>query len=295
MKKEKFIRDKGLIPKNPPFGGGSPGAGLLIILVFFAAPAACFAAPLFSLSLEDLVGSDRATILRTSAEPLFKVQLKNPQPVLLPRHAALQSLATEIQRNLEPTILVETLSLYRKPGASADNGAAWTETERAELFNQALALSTLSGIQYYSASRGVMRTFYESSRVIEGPDKKQPLPDPSYVSPPAQLTLFAKQKDLTFGDNIYQYEYRSYPDAFVFIQQNLTSMTAGIIPAVGKNKLRTIMAVIDSGEVLLIYAASMAKAVSLPGMDERIGNSFTNRAAAILKWFTGRADTALGK
>ncbi|MDR1585846.1 MAG: hypothetical protein LBS57_00170 [Treponema sp.] len=272
----------------------------IIILVFFAA-AVCFTAPLFSLSLEDLVGSDRAAILRTGAEPLAKVQLKNPQPVLLPRHAALQRLAAEIQQNLEPAILVETLSLYRKPGSSAagegapaDNGAAWTETERAELFNQVLALSTLSGIQYYSASRGVMRTFYESSRVIDGPDKKQPLPDPSYASPPARLTLFARQKDLTFGDNVYQYEYISYSDAFVFIQQNLTPMTAGIIPAVGKNKLRTVVAVIDCGDSLLIYSASMAKTAALPGMSERIGNSFTNRAAAILKWFTGRADAVLG-
>jgi hypothetical protein len=269
-----------------------------IVLACFAA--ACFAAPLFPVSLEDLVGSDRAERLRTSAEPLTEVQLKNPQPVLLPRYGALQRLAADLQQNLEPGILVETLSLYRKPrpagggGNAADGGAAWAEAERAGLFNQALALSTLSGIQYYSASRGVMRTFYETSWIIDSPDKKQPLPDPGYASPPAQLTLFARQKDLTFGDNIYQYEYRSYPDAFVFVQENLTAMTVGIVPAVGRNKLRSIMAVIDSGEDLLIYAASMAKAAALPGMGGRIGNSFTNRAEAILKWFSGRADIVFG-
>jgi hypothetical protein len=274
-------------------------------LVFFAAAAVCFAAPLFSVSLEDLVGPGNAAILRTSAEPLTQVQLKNPRPVLLPRHADLQQLVAELRQNLEPAILAETLSLYRKPGlpgrGAADgdtadnNSAAWTGAERAELFNQALALSTLSGIQYYSASRGVMRTFYESSWVIDGPDKKQPLPDPSYASPPARMALFARQKDLTFGDNIYQYEYRSYPDAFIFIQQNLTAMTVGIIPAVGKNSLRSIMAVIDTGDSLLIYAASMARAAALPGMSERIGNSFTNRAAAVLKWFVDRADAVFGK
>ncbi|MDR1318583.1 MAG: hypothetical protein LBJ90_03085 [Treponema sp.] len=268
-----------------------------VALVFSAVTAVCFAAPLFSASLEDLVGSDRAAALRTSAEPLTEVQLKNPQFLLLPRHTALGRLAAELRQNLDPVILVETLSLYRKPypaGGSGTAGAAWNEAERAGLFNQALALSTLAGVQYYSASRGVMRTFYETSRVIDGPDKKQPLPDPSYASPPALLTLFARQKDLTFGDNIYQYEYRSYPDAFVFVQQNLSAMTAGIIPVVGRNKLRSIMAVIDSGDVLLIYAASMAKAAALPGMGERIGNSFTNRAAALLGWFAGRAGAVFG-
>jgi hypothetical protein len=80
----------------------------------------------------------------------------------------------------------------------------------------------------------------------------------------------------------------------IFVQQNLTAMNAGIIPAVGKNKLRTVMAVIDAGDSLLIYAVSMAKAAPFPGLGERIGNSFTNRAEAVLKWFSGRADGVFG-
>jgi hypothetical protein len=67
-------------------------------------------------------------------------------------------------------------------------------------------------------------------------------------------------------------------------------MSYGIIPAVGKNKLRSIVAVCDAGEYLLIYAASMAKAASVPGLNERVGNSFITRAEAILTWFTGQAD-----
>jgi hypothetical protein len=50
------------------------------------------------------------------------------------------------------------------------------------------------------------------------------------------------------------------------------------------------IAIIDTGDSLLIYAAAMAKAASLPGIGDRIGASFTNRAKAILQWFTGRAD-----
>jgi hypothetical protein len=72
-------------------------------------------------------------------------------------------------------------------------------------------------------------------------------------------------------------------------------MNAGIIPAVGKNKLRSLVAVIDAGDSLLVYAASMARAVTIPGMGERIGSSFTNRAEAILKWFAGRADRVFGR
>jgi hypothetical protein len=62
---------------------------------------------------------------------------------------------------------------------------------------------------------------------------------------------------------------------------------------VRKNNLRSVVAVLDAGDSLLVYVASMGKAASFPGMNERAGRSFSNRAAAILSWFTRRADGAL--
>jgi len=245
------------------------------------------AMPLFAASLEELTGAERAAALRASAETLTQVQLKAPQPALLPSHDSIRQLFNDVRHTLQPTIMVESLFLYRKPLAQT---GGWSETERIKLYNQALSISTLAGIQYFSASRNAMRTFYETSRHIDSPASKKPLPDPVLTNIPPVFTLYARQKDLTFGDNIYRYDYYSYPDAFVFVQENLTAMNAGIIPALGKNKLRSFLAIFDAGDSLLIYAASFAKAASMPSMNERIGNSFTNRAAAILKWFTARAD-----
>jgi hypothetical protein len=139
-----------------------------------------------------------------------------------------------------------------------------------------------------------MRTFYETSTVIDGPDTKRVLADPVYPEP-RPLTLYARQKDLTFGENIYRYDYYAESGAFLFVQQNLTAMNAGIIPAVGKNKLRSVVAVIDSGSHLLIYAVSMAKAPALPGLKERIGSSFSNRTEAVVGWFAGQADRVFGQ
>ena len=239
----------------------------------------------FSASLDELVGAERAAVLRAAVEPLSEVQLKTPSPRLLPRHGELGRFVAEIQNSLEPNLFVETLSLYRKPHV-----AEWSGIEQTSLLNQFVALSTLAGIQYYSESRKTMRTFYESSGVIDNPTHKNPLPDPVYSALPDSLMLYARQKDLTFGDNIYRYSYHTGKDYLFFVQENLTAMNSGIIPAIGKNKLHSLVAVIDSGDSLLIYAAAMAKTVSLPGMGERIGASFTNRAKAILKWFNGRAD-----
>ncbi|MDR3145367.1 MAG: hypothetical protein LBU21_03740, partial [Treponema sp.] len=118
--------------------------------------------------------------------------------------------------------------------------------------------------------------------------------DPHYAELPSGLSLYARQRDLTFGDNIYEYRYHTGPDSFVFVQRNLTALKVGIISAVGKDKLRSLVAVIDAGDSLLIYAVSLAKATALPGLGTRIGDSFTNRAQAILSWFNTQADAAFG-
>jgi hypothetical protein len=258
--------------------------------------------PVFSASLEELVDMGAAASLKAASESaalgsadvgsVTELQMKNPNPRLLPKNGELQRFVLETLNNLEPNILVETLSLYQRPQSSPQtaNPAGWSQEEQTGLFNQFIALSSLKGIQYYSESRKAMRIFYESSTVIDDPFKKNPQPDPSFAACPDSLTLYARQKDLTFGDNIYRFEYHTGSDIIYFSQENISSMNAGIIPAIGKNKFRTVMAVIDAGDTLLIYAAAMAKTVSVPGMGERIGASFTNRVNAILKWFVGRAD-----
>jgi len=239
----------------------------------------------FSASLEELVDPTHIVQLRSGAS-VSETQLKNPVLKLLPRHEELRQFVTGAISSLNPSLAVETLFLYKKPVSTN----SWSYTQRTDLFNQTLAISTLTGIQYFSASRNTMRTFYESSGVIDGPQTKKPLPDPFYIQPPESLTIYTRQKDLTFGDNIYRYDFKLVRDAMFFIQENETVLSYGIIQAIGKNRLRSAFAVIDCGDSLLIYAVSMARAAALPGMGDRISDSFGNRAEAVLKWFTGKAD-----
>jgi hypothetical protein len=251
--------------------------------------AVLFALPAGALSLEELAGTETAAELR-AGKTLSRVQLRNPSPALAPRHGDLRTLLDQTLAELGSGIMVESLTLYQKPRSASRS--AWTDAERLALFNSALALSSLTGIQYYSASRDAMRTFYEYSRVIDSPDTMRELADPHYPALPANLGIYARQRDLTFGDNVYEYRYHTGPDSLVFVQRNLTALKIGIISAVGKDKLRSLVAVIDAGDELLVYAVSLAKAAALPGLGNRIGNSFTNRAQAILGWFSAQADGA---
>ena len=265
---------------------------ILWSLIFAILPLLFSGPGIYAMSLEELVGNEQAKALLAGERPLL-TQFKDPRFRLAPWHDSLRALIGKQLSELGPSVMVETLYLYKKP-LEAER-PAMSAAEEAGLFNQVLALSTLAGLQYYSATRGAMRTFYETSSVVDGPSGKKPIGDPFYPRPPAAITVYARQKDLTFGDNTYQYNFYYEPGSLIFIQENLTTMMAGIIPAVGKNKLRSAVAVLDLEDHLLVYAVSMAKVASLFGMNDRVGNSFSNRAEAIIHWFSDQADKAFRK
>jgi len=248
----------------------------------------------FSIPLENIITNDQiAKVLSSDRYQLVSTQLTNPTPSLMPNQSDIRKSVMGIMGTLKPNILVETLYLYAKPAKSKTDSAVWDEKQKITVFNQITALSTLAGIQYYSSSRGAMRTFYEYSSVIDGPVTQKPLSDPVFTTPPSVLTVFARQKDLTFGDNIYRYDYLNTADVILFTQENITSLSYGFIPVIGKGNLRTVMAIVDSGEFILVYAASMAKAASIPGFSDKISSSFTNRAQAVLRWFSDRLNREL--
>ncbi|MCL2381723.1 MAG: hypothetical protein FWC64_09060 [Treponema sp.] len=258
--------------------------------LFFAAFLWAFSGSgVFGLGLEALVDPQYADALRGGERPVL-VQFGSPTPRLIPRHDFLRQHIEAVRRELGPSVMVEILYLYRKPPHAQTT--VWTAEEKASLYNELLALSTLAGIQYFSASRGGMRTLYENSQVIDGPATRRPLPDPVFAHPPAELSVYVRQKDLTFGDNVYQYNFFTAPGILIATQRNLTPLSVGPITAVGRNNLRSTVAILDAGQYILVYTVSMARAAALPGMRDRVGNSFISRAAAIIQWFSDRADRA---
>jgi hypothetical protein len=261
----------------------------LLIIVFSFAAAPC----VFSVPLENLISPVHAERLLSGDELIIEAQLRNPAARLLPRNSDLRQFVSGAMDSLNPNMLVEALYLYRKPARFQTAGGSWDDRQRAGILNQMASISSLAGIQYYSASRGGIRTFYETSVVIDRPETRNPLPDPVFENAPAGHTLYTRQKDLTFGDNIYRFDYVTTRDTVFCIQENVTSLSMGIIPVIGRGNLKTVIAVIDCGDNFLIYAASMVRALSVPGLADRISNSFRYRAEAILQWLSGRLDSEL--
>ena len=244
-----------------------------------------------SVPLSDLTGEQKAQTLRVE-ESIKNLVVNQVKPTLAPSSESGMNLATEIEK-FGPNVIVEALYLYKKP--ATQSGSSWTDAERVIIFNILRSLSTLSGIEYYSASRGAMRVFYEKSYAVAGPDSKEPIADPIVASVPEQATLFAVQKDLTFGENRYRYDYKASVADLSFTQTNLTHMSYGIIPLIGREALRTSVLVSYTPEGYLLYAVSATKTTLLPGVEGKMKTSFSNRADAIYRWFSQRADAALAE
>ncbi|MDR2803131.1 MAG: hypothetical protein LBB22_02435 [Treponema sp.] len=256
----------------------------LTVSLFFAG-FTCFALPLDELAdrqvRDELI---RGKILSGASFDKFDSRLIQR---LMPNYIPLRQLFGKSIAELDPSMLVENLYLYKKPPNFRNR--LWTEAEKTAVLNALVSISQLAGVQYYSASRNSMRVFYETSSVIDDPQKKTPQADPAFTlgeTAPPKISLYARQKDLTFGDNIYRYDYAIDDSAVMFKQTNYSTLYYGIIPVIAKGKLCTIAAVIDAEEYFLIYAVSMAKAPSIPAINKKAGSSFASRAEALIKWFT---------
>jgi hypothetical protein len=245
----------------------------------------------FSLSLDALLGNGVAE--RLVAEGEIARNDREAALGLPPRYVPLAQLLRQTMETLRPNLVMESLFLYTKPPAA--NREMWTVEERGAIYNETLALSTLAGLEYFSRRRNRMHTLYESSRVVDRDDTKRTLADPVYPAPPARLELTARQKDTTFGDNVYLFTYMADEAAFIVTQENITTITLVLVPVVGKNNMHSVVALLDAGPYLLIYSVSLARVVMLPGIREQMNTSIGNRTAALLAWFSGRADIAYEK
>lgn len=240
-------------------------------------------APTGSLSLlARLLPADAASQIAASGKA---VRTSSGEAGLLPLHRG-SDLIRDSLASEKPSLLVEAVFVLPRPKPADD---AATSTELASIYGILRSLGSLQGIEYYSVSHKSMRTFYAESFIIDDPSSKAKVPDPSPPAPgalPATQTLFAFQRDLSFGANTYRYDYRSYPDAILLKSSNLTRMSYGPLPLIAPSTLNTRLLVIQAEDGLLFYVESGTEAPAI--FRGRLGESFANRAEALYRWFSAK-------
>lgn len=220
------------------------------------------------------IRSEELDQLLTSGE-LVNMYGSPDRPRLAP--VFLSEVRQDINR-LDPGLGVEVLVLLDQP-----NGGQPSTLQTYETLH---AISTMAGIEYYSASRGYMRTLFHESYVIDDPDERNRVPDPQFDSVPPVDTVHVFQRDSSFGKNVYELRYRTEGDAILLSMTNLTRMLyRGIVPALGPERLRMHIAVVPVGDKVLLYGSSGADSINALGMEERARNSFYNRIVALHSWY----------
>lgn len=199
-------------------------------------------------------------------------------PQLLPAHPFAPTIRRKIAAD-GANVTVELLFAFPR-ARPAD-----VEAERLALYNLMRSVSTLQGIEYWSASRNSMRTLYARSFRIDNANSRNRLADPLVSVVPEKDSFLVLQEDLTFGTNVYEMSYESDRSGILMETVNLTGLWYGIIQAVGERSFHVRTLVIPCDEHVLVYIASTANASILPGVQGKIEDSFGNRARAIYAWF----------
>ena len=157
------------------------------------------------------------------------------------------------------------------------------------LYNILHRISSMEGIEYYSASRKRMRTFFAQAYAIESYENPVPVNDPVFSDIPAFDILPIFQEDLTFGKNISQAYYEYSDGICTMTVVNQTTMKY-VIPVIPEGGLVMSMQIIPVGDELYFYGVCGVDMISLFGIERKKKESFYNRLKAMYNWFTGEIE-----
>jgi hypothetical protein len=226
-----------------------------------------------------LSDTQRQTLLEQGTVSQLHSDLRETGRLELPLAPAFGIEVQEELASVEPTLGVEMLFLLDSPTDDTMVGL--------DLYRVLQSIGSMTGIEYYSSSRGERRELFSESYVIANPRDRTPLADPIASVVPQSATIYILQRDASFGRNVFMVTYTVADSSILLSMSNETRMyVRGIIPAVAPDRLRLALVVRLIGEgKLLLYGACAARSGALFGLEEQVQESFQNRLIALHDWF----------
>ncbi|MCX7787009.1 MAG: hypothetical protein N2442_04870 [Spirochaetes bacterium] len=233
------------------------------------------------------LSEEERTDLRTKGE-VTRYYFESIPPRWMPKDRLGVDLLKEIEK-VETVIGVESMHLlsYTAAGSLVPSSSEQRGDRDSLLtvYNLLLSVSTMKGLQYYSASRGRMRTLFAESYVIRSPEDPTPIPDPKVNLLPTEQVLFVFQEDLTFGKNITQWKYRSKGEELSISITNLTPMKYSFFTVADPGNMQIHLLVVPAEEGIVFYGCMVAKSPRFLGLEKTRTESFYNRIKALFTWF----------
>jgi hypothetical protein len=232
------------------------------------------------LTLDSLFAPDAVAELRAAGA--VKRTFRGAEGLrLFPRLPSRDRVARRIAE-LDATVGVEMIVSYR-PASGPPGG------DRRTIYNALHAVSSLEGIEYFSASRGRMHTFFYDASFVESADGGARLPDPlldEAPQPGLSERRYASFEDATFGRYVVEVAYEVGESSFVLGLTNAGTIRKMLIPFVQPGALLSTIVVVPLEDQIVVYGVSCVRALNVLGLVERRGeDSFTNRLAALMSWF----------
>ena len=189
--------------------------------------------------------------------------------------------------SIHPTIGVETVLLLPMPAHIRN--IEDRDTLMLTLYNIMRRVSTIEGVEYYSASRGHMRIFFDQFYAVSGINDPERKEDPLVTTVPETDTITVFQQDLTFGKNYSTLIYKQ-EDRYISLSiKNLKTMWYGIIPLIGPKHMQIHLIVFPFDDYIVFYGNSGVKTnISLFGIEKSKTDSFYNRIMALFNWFSNQ-------
>ena len=150
-----------------------------------------------SIAILKYINKECSDILYSEGEVSSIIRHKE-LPILIPEIDAKERIINEI-KEIDQTIGVEILLLFKTNNDFFNDPSGRDNGNLVTLYNILQSISSLKGIEYYSASRERMRIFYHDAYVIDSPEKKVKRDDPVMYNIPGESVLFAYFKDSSFG------------------------------------------------------------------------------------------------
>jgi len=187
----------------------------------------------------------------------------------------------------DSNLIIEALVFLPSPALGGSYSASSQIDALGLLFNQ---FSSLQGIQYWSASRKIMRTLYTDAFRVDNPNDKNKIKDPETIAEfrailPQKTYIY--QKDQTFSGIITEVQCAISQTTFLMTNTNVTPLRLIGIPVLSADGIRTGFLAAPSPEGIFLYFVTSIKSPSI-GRD-RVFESASNKALALLHWFISAA------
>ncbi|MFO7850180.1 MAG: DUF6675 family protein [Spirochaetia bacterium] len=239
-------------------------------------------------SINSLLPRERIEEIRSSEENGINRFFTSNEEAGLSPASPLSGELEEKAHSIDYAVGVESLHLIPDEDISQRLLSLPREEYLLELYNTLRSISSLEGIEYYSASRDRMRLLFEESWVIESPEDSTRLPDPENSTIPDRDTLYIHQKDLTFGDSISRVLYRHEENALSMSITNETTMRYMFFPLLKEGNMSMQMLILPVKEGIVFYGLSTVDVMDLKVFHKKMRSSFTNRLIALKDWFISR-------